>query len=168
MARQAKHRIKTVGKPRYLFAKVGGDNSFGNVEDVSSEDAKWLFAERLRGPQDAPLEREKQGLTARVLMDLFAPPPPNTHLPKNFRPFSAIECTHVPLDPLTEADLVTEAEVRAIFAAAGVSRGRWRGSASPRYAAPTAMSAASPTCCDATTPRGRGPTIWPPAVWPTC
>lgn len=45
-------------------------------------------------------------------------PSPTPHLSPTFRPFSAVERTHVPLKPLTEGDLMTDQEVKAVLTAA--------------------------------------------------
>lgn len=45
-------------------------------------------------------------------------PSPTPYLPPAFRPFSAVERTHVPLEPLLEADLMTDAEIKALLKAA--------------------------------------------------
>lgn len=45
-------------------------------------------------------------------------PSPVPHLPPTFRPFSAVERTDVPMRPLTEDDLLTDAEVESLFKAA--------------------------------------------------
>ncbi len=45
-------------------------------------------------------------------------PSPTPYLPPTFRPFAAVERTDVPLAPLTEDDLLTDAEIDALFAAA--------------------------------------------------
>jgi integrase len=42
-------------------------------------------------------------------------PSPVPHLPPGFRPFSAVERTHVPRKALTEADLMTPTEAEALF-----------------------------------------------------
>jgi integrase len=42
-------------------------------------------------------------------------PSPTPYLPPTFRPFSAVERTHVPHKPLTEGDLITEAEIDSAF-----------------------------------------------------
>jgi site-specific recombinase XerD len=42
-------------------------------------------------------------------------PSPIPYLPATFRPFSAVERTHVPQKALTEADLITQAEIENVF-----------------------------------------------------
>lgn len=53
-------------------------------------------------------------------------PSPGPYLSPTFRPFSAVERTHVPLRPLNEADLMTDAEAQALFSAAGVEGDQFR------------------------------------------
>jgi integrase len=53
-------------------------------------------------------------------------PSPTPYLPPAFRPFSAIERTHVPLKPLTEGDLLTEQEMKTIFEAAAIDPDQFR------------------------------------------
>ena len=53
-------------------------------------------------------------------------PSPTPHLSPTFRPFSAIERTHVPLKPLTEEALMTDAEVQAVFKAAAMEPDQFR------------------------------------------
>jgi hypothetical protein len=53
-------------------------------------------------------------------------PSPTPYLPPTFRPFSAVERTHVPLDPLTEDDLATDHEVQTLFRAAALAPNQFR------------------------------------------
>lgn len=53
-------------------------------------------------------------------------PSPTPYLWPTFRPFSAVERTHVPLKPLTEADLLTAQEVKAVLAAAEIDPDQFR------------------------------------------
>jgi integrase len=53
-------------------------------------------------------------------------PSPVPYLSPTFRPFSAVERTHVPLKPLTEDDLLTDAEIRALFVAATIELDQFR------------------------------------------
>lgn len=49
------------------------------------------------------------------------PPGSNTpYLPPTFRPFASVERVHVPLKALTEIDLITDDEIKALFAAAEI------------------------------------------------
>ncbi len=47
-------------------------------------------------------------------------PSPTPYLPPSFRPFAGVERTKVPLKPLTEADLITDEEIKTLFAAAEI------------------------------------------------
>jgi integrase len=53
-------------------------------------------------------------------------PSPTPYLPPTYRPFSATERTHVPLKPLTEADLLTQAEIDAAFFCADIDLNQFR------------------------------------------
>jgi site-specific recombinase XerD len=53
-------------------------------------------------------------------------PSPTPHLPPTFRPFSAVERTHVPFERLTEDDLVTDNEIQALFEAASLDPDQFR------------------------------------------
>ncbi|MGE3806202.1 MAG: tyrosine-type recombinase/integrase [Gemmataceae bacterium] len=47
-------------------------------------------------------------------------PSPTPHVTPTYRPFSGVERTHVPLRPLTEADLLTDEEIQVLFKAAEI------------------------------------------------
>jgi integrase len=47
-------------------------------------------------------------------------PSPTPYLPPTFRPFSSVERVFVPPKTLTEADLITDEEIKALFAAAEI------------------------------------------------
>ncbi len=47
-------------------------------------------------------------------------PSPTPYLPPTFRPFAAVERTKVPLKALREADLITDEEIKTLFAAAKI------------------------------------------------
>jgi hypothetical protein len=47
-------------------------------------------------------------------------PSPTPHLPPTFRPFSGVERVYVAPETLTEEDLITDDEIRALFAAAEI------------------------------------------------
>jgi integrase len=53
-------------------------------------------------------------------------PSPTPYLPTSFRPFSAVERTHVPLKPLTDDDLMTDLEAQALFKAATLNPNQFR------------------------------------------
>ncbi len=198
MARQPKLRKKTVGKSVYWFTKAGGDTYFGNVEDVTYQDARRLFRQHIGNLPDAALDGKRKVMSAGELMDLFLDwvqthrsdrtyitrrthcsrfgaftvegkriadlpadkvkgadlekwlehlaqkgqsaqtrrhaqtsikhawnwatkhPSPTPYLPPAFRPFSGVERVYVPPKTLTEADLITDDEIRALFAAAEI------------------------------------------------
>ena len=47
-------------------------------------------------------------------------PSPTPHLPPTFRPFSSVEQIYVPPKTLTESDLITDHEIKALFAASEI------------------------------------------------
>lgn len=47
-------------------------------------------------------------------------PSPHSHLPPTYKPFAAVERCHVPLKVLSEENLITDAEIETLFAAARV------------------------------------------------
>jgi hypothetical protein len=47
-------------------------------------------------------------------------PSPTPHLPPTFRPFASVERVYVPPKTLTENDLITDDEIKALFAAAEI------------------------------------------------
>jgi integrase len=53
-------------------------------------------------------------------------PSPTPYLNLSFRPFSAVERTHVPFKPLTEDELLTDQEVQALFKAAALEPDQFR------------------------------------------
>jgi integrase len=53
-------------------------------------------------------------------------PSPTPYLPPTFRPFSAVERTHVPLKPLSEDDLLTDDEIQTVLAAAAFDLDQFR------------------------------------------
>jgi site-specific recombinase XerD len=71
MARQPKLRKKKVGKSTYWFTKAGGDTYLGNVDDVTHQDARKLFADHLLRLRSEDRASKRRGLAAGELMDLF-------------------------------------------------------------------------------------------------
>jgi len=53
-------------------------------------------------------------------------PSPMPYLPPNYRPFSGVERTHVPLDALTENDLLTQAETENLLFCGGFDLDQFR------------------------------------------
>lgn len=53
-------------------------------------------------------------------------PSPTPHLPATYRPFSGVERTHVPLDALTENDLLTQAEIESLLVCAAFDLDQFR------------------------------------------
>lgn len=53
-------------------------------------------------------------------------PSPTPYLPRSFRPFSAVEKVQVPLQMLKESDLITLAEIEALFKAAAIDGNQFR------------------------------------------
>src|SRR5262245_6728412 len=71
MARHPKLRKKTVGTSVYWFTRAGGDTYLGNVEEVSHQEAKRLFADHLLRVHGEARDNKRRGLSAGELMDLF-------------------------------------------------------------------------------------------------
>jgi integrase len=80
---------------------------------------------------------EKAGLSAQTRLHAetsvrhcwnWAPkhPSPTPYLPPTFRPFSAVERTHVPLKARPEDELLTDREAQALFAAAALEPNQFR------------------------------------------
>jgi integrase len=195
-------RKKTVNNSTYWFTKAGGDTYFGNIEEMSPEDAQIAFANHLVTIRTEGPASKQRNPTVADLIDLFLEwvqeerseetyatrqrycerfanfktgssktrlgrfPAKQVcandlkqwrgslnhekfdaqtilhaetsvracfnwglkhgHLPPNFRPFATVERTRVPLKVLTEADLITPAERKAVLEAASFDTNQFR------------------------------------------
>lgn len=202
MPRLPKLRKKKIRGSTYYFTEAGGSPTyFGNVQEVSYEDARKLFSAHVQSLVEQEPASKSKTLTAGELIDLFLEwvqrsrsersystrktycsrfasfrvggkggkliadlpanrikssdmeawldhlvgqghgpqtrkhaqtsvkhcwnwatkhPSPTPHLSPTYRPFSGVEVVHVPAKALTENDLITDAEVRTLFAAAEI------------------------------------------------
>lgn len=201
MPAKPKLRKKKVGKSLYWFTKAGGETYFGNVQDVSYDEARRLFATHIRNLAEEGAASKSKTLTAGELIDLFLDwveknrsgrtystrrtycsrfasfreggkggkliadlpanrikssdmeawldhmtgkglnpqtrrhaqtsvkhcwnwatkhPSPTPYLPPTYRPFASVEQVYVSAKALTENDLITDAEVKTLFAAAEI------------------------------------------------
>jgi integrase len=216
MPRKPALRRKKVGKSEYWFTKAGGfDTYFGNVKEVSYEDARRQFASHIKNLVDQEPACKGKVLTVGELIDLFLDwlqkhrsertystrrtycsrfasfqiggksiadfpankvkssdmdawlekmaskgfdpqtrqhaqtsvkhcwnwatrhPSPVPYLSPTYRPFGSVERVYVPPKALTENDLITDAEVRTLFAAAEIDLDQYHrfGPKTPRPAA---------------------------------
>jgi hypothetical protein len=71
MPAKPKLRKKKVGKSVYWFTKAGGETYFGNVVDVSCDEARRLFATHINSLVDEELGSKSKPCTAGELIDLF-------------------------------------------------------------------------------------------------
>lgn len=208
MPRQPKLRKKKVGQSAYWYTQAGGETYFGNVQDVSYDEARKLFSAHIKSLVEGEGGSKRKTLTAGELVELFLEwikksdrpsqrtystrrtycsrfvsfrgedgrriadlpanrikssdmeawlkhikgkglgsqtrrhaqtsvqhcwnwatkhPSPTPYLSPTYRPFSAVERVHVPAKALTENDLITDKEVKTLFAAAEIGqRGKRR------------------------------------------
>jgi integrase len=96
------------------------------ADKVTGEDLEgWL--ESLKKKGDAAQTRLHAETSVRHCWNWATKfPSPNSILPRDFRPFSAVERTVVQREALTEADLLTDDEAKAIFAAAAIEPNQFR------------------------------------------
>jgi hypothetical protein len=71
VARQPKLRKKKIGPTTYWFTKAGGETYFGNVQDVSYDDARRAIREHMNNLNEPARCRKGKGPTAGELMDLY-------------------------------------------------------------------------------------------------
>jgi hypothetical protein len=124
-----KHRDEQNYRTRSIYCSRFGSFRVGNRKVRVAD----LPADKVRGEDlEAWLEHLKEeGLESQTRLHAETSvrycwnwdtkhPSPTPYLPPTFRPFSAVERTNVPLQPLTEDDLLTDREIQTIFTAAAL------------------------------------------------
>jgi integrase len=130
-----KHRDETTYSTRSTYCSRFGSFRVGSRKARIVE----LPADKVRGEDLeawlASLKEEGLGAQTRLHAETSVRhcwnwatkhPSPTPHIPPTFRPFSAVERTHVPLKPLTENDLLTDHEYQAIMSAAELDSDQFR------------------------------------------
>ncbi len=67
MPRKPTLRKKKVGKSVYWFTKAGGETYFGNVQDVTSDEARRLFAAHMKSVVEEDHSSKRKELSAGEL-----------------------------------------------------------------------------------------------------
>ncbi len=150
---KSRHRV-TAGELMDLFLdwikKNRSERTYTTRESYCSRFAAFKVEENSNRIEDLPATQvtsaeleaflthlEKKGLGAQTRLHAETSvrhcwnwatkhPSPTPYLPPTYRPFSATERTHVPRKPLTEADLLTEAEIDAAFFCADIDLNQFR------------------------------------------
>jgi integrase len=128
------HRAESSYDTRRLYCSRFGAHKVGPrkvcvrdlpADGVRGEDLEsWLA--KLKEDGLEPQTRLHAETSVRHCWSWATEHPSPPYLPRAFRPFSAVERTHVPLRVLTEGDLMTAGEVQALFAAAGLATAQFR------------------------------------------
>ena len=106
------------------------------ADKVTGPDLEAWLAHLAAQGQSAQTRRHAQTSIKHAWNWATKHPSPTPHLPPTFRPFSGVERVYVPPKTLTEADLITDEEIKALFAAAEVDLDTYHrfGPKSPRPA----------------------------------